>query len=262
MDVLSFCIIVLVGLGVGILAGAFGIGGGGIIVPLLHLVFGLPMINATSTSLLTIAPTAISGSIKHLRQKTAKLKVGILMGISGAVAAVGSSLLSVYLPSIVITLLTVIVIVFSVAMMLRNMYLQKSQELDNNPAAATPKNKSLFLSIIIGLIGGTIAGMVGVGGGFIIVPFGIAYLGFSMKEASGTSLISIAIIALPGLITHAFLGHIWWIHGLAVIIGTIPGAQLGAWLISILPERQMRLAYCILLLLCGFLLLIEPLYAS
>jgi uncharacterized membrane protein YfcA len=256
MDVAAFCIVVACGFGVGALAGAFGIGGGGMIVPLLHLAFGLPMLNATSTSLLTIAPTAISGSYKHLRQKTADLKVGLIMGVTGAAAAVVSSLYSAYLPELAIIILTGCVILFSVAMMFKEII--KPAKAAPSPQTSTAKN-SVILPIIIGLIAGGIAGLVGVGGGFIIVPFGIAYLGFSMKQAAGTSLISISIISLPGIITHAVLGHIWWLYGLAVVIGTIPGAQLGAWLIAHLPERPMRIAFAILLLLCAALLLIEPL---
>jgi uncharacterized membrane protein YfcA len=121
--------------------------------------------------------------------------------------------------------------------------------------------RSLVLPAVIGVIAGGIAGLVGVGGGFIIVPFCVTYLGYSLKKAAGTSLVSIAVIALPGIVAHALLGHIWWFYGLAVIVGTIPGAQLGAWLIARLPERPMRFAFAALLTCIGLVMFLQEFLA-
>ncbi|MDR1421663.1 MAG: sulfite exporter TauE/SafE family protein [Coriobacteriales bacterium] len=269
MGLLDFIIVTVCGFGIGAFSGMFGIGGGGLIVPLLHMAFGLPIIAATSTSLLTIAPTGISGSIKHIRQKTASLKTGLLIGGSGAFASVGGSLAADSLPEYLIVVLTVAVILFSVGMMLWAQIKGGDSDTTANPEERLSRNAtslekhqqnkliSLALPLCIGLIAGGIAGIVGVGGGFIIVPFCVVYLGFSMKKAAGTSLIAIAIIAVPGIVTHALADHIWWLYGLAIIIGTIPGAQLGAWLIARLPERPMRFAFAGLLLIVGAMMLLQ-----
>ncbi|MDR2672603.1 MAG: sulfite exporter TauE/SafE family protein [Coriobacteriales bacterium] len=270
MTVESFIIVAVCGLGVGVLSGMFGIGGGGMIVPLLNVAFGLPVLGATSTSLLTIALTGLSGAIKHLQQKTAQLKIGLVMGGFGALAAVVSSLYAERLPELAVVLLTVTVILFSVGSMVRSLIGGQKRAANSKgfapasaparqaaPAQAAMRQErtSLVPPLLIGLTGGAIAGVVGVGGGFIIVPFCVSYLGFSLREAAGTSLIAITVIAVPGIITHALLGHIWWLFGLALVVGTIPGAQLGAWLIARLPERPMRFAFCGLLTLMGALML-------
>ena len=286
MEILDFITVTICGFGIGILSGMFGIGGGGLIVPLLHMAFGLPMLAATSTSLLTIAPTGISGSIKHLRQKTASLKEGLVMGGFGAIASVISSSFAGDLPEYSVVLITVAVILFSTGMMVRTM--RKDKELEKTEAAAADKRDSADLTeasiesqgeaplqeskttppgrgglvqwlprMVIGLIAGGIAGIAGVGGGFIIVPFCVAYMGFSLKQAAGTSLISIALIAIPGIITHAALGHIWWLYGLAIMIGTIPGALVGAELINKLPERPSRYAFLVFLTTIGLMMLVQ-----
>ena len=268
MEILDFIIVTICGFGIGVLSGMFGIGGGGMIVPLLHMAFGLPMLAAASTSLLTIAPTGISGSIKHIRQKTVSLKAALVIGGFGAIASVCSSLVSGSLPEAAVVLITVTVILFSVGMMVRTILKDKKnsgEELDQQGSQAqttSEKNKdtTFVLPMIIGLIAGGIAGIVGVGGGFIIVPFCVAYLGFSLKKAAGTSLGAIAIIAIPGIISHALLGHIWWLHGLAIIIGTVPGALIGAWLIARLPERPMRLAFAVLLAIIGVMMLVQEFF--
>lgn len=81
---------------------------------------------------------------------------------------------------------------------------------------------------MIGLIAGFASGYVGVGGGFIMVPLMTAWLGIPMKRTSGTSLIAIIILAIPGVIQQAFLGHIDYLAGIMLCVGAIPGAVLGA----------------------------------
>ncbi|MDR3137151.1 MAG: sulfite exporter TauE/SafE family protein [Coriobacteriales bacterium] len=259
MTLLSFALVVVCGFGVGMLSGMFGIGGGGMVVPLLNVAFGLPVLNATATSLLTIALTGISGSFKHLRQKTARLKTGLTIGGFGALASVVSSLCAGTMPDLAMVLLTIAVILFSVGMMLWTLLCGRMSPSGSERLLQPTQTKDFLATLAIALIGGAIAGLVGVGGGFIIVPFCVSYLGFSLKEAAGTSLIAITVIAIPGIIVHALLGHIAWFYGLAVIVGTIPGAQLGAWLIARLPERQMRFAFCGVLTLMGLLMLSKQL---
>jgi len=296
MEAIDFIFVIICGAGIGTLSGMFGIGGGGMTVPLLFIVFDLPIVTATSTSLLTIAPTGISGAFRHFRQKTASLKTGLLIGGFGAIASVGGSFLSDILPSYVTIALTGVVILFSVAMMLRTLFKDRTlgtreakvkEEAVEKKDAATLRVTAaiedatadivvgkadakveekrgedsipLVYSLVIGLIAGLIAGVVGVGGGFIIVPFCVAYLGFSLKRAAGTSLVAISLIAIPGIVAHAWLGHIAWLYGVALMIGAIPGAQLGSWLIARLPERPMRFAFAGLLTCIGALMLIQEL---
>jgi uncharacterized membrane protein YfcA len=129
--------------------------------------------------------------------------------------------------------------------------------LPDDPVSSTDNKFKWLPALAIGLVAGLIAGIVGVGGGFIIVPFCVAYLGFTMKEAAGTSLIAIVFIALPGIISHALLGHIWWLYGVALIVGTIPGAQLGGYLATRLPERALRVGFVCLLIVAGTMLLYQ-----
>ena len=84
MDVVSIVIAVLVGVGIGVLSGMLGIGGGTVMVPVFKLGFGMTAIGSTATSLFAIIPTAISGSITHVRQKTCIPKLGVLAGVGGA----------------------------------------------------------------------------------------------------------------------------------------------------------------------------------
>jgi uncharacterized membrane protein YfcA len=183
-----------------------------------------------------------------------------------------SAYLSDRLPDIVILIAAVCVILYSASSVIRSALkgsvAKKDSASDVRLTDATvpdahPADTSrvrLPVLICLGLFAGLVAGVVGVGGGFIIVPIGIAYLGYSFKKASGTSLLAIAFIAVPGIITHALLGHIWYLYGIALMVGSIPGANLGARLITRIPERAARFAFGGLLIFSGTLLVINRVF--
>jgi uncharacterized membrane protein YfcA len=100
---------------------------------------------------------------------------------------------------------------------------------------------------------------VGVGGGFIMVPLMMSILHVPMKLTSGTSLIAVMILAVPGTVTQALLGNINWIAGIAVACGSIPGATLGAKLIPKVPERQLRFLFAGFLVVAAVLLVVNQL---
>ena len=110
---------------------------------------------------------------------------------------------------------------------------------------------------LIGVVAGFMSGYVGVGGGFIMVPLFVSMLGIPMRLASGTSLTAVCILAIPGVIEQAVLGNIDYMVGVAMMIGSIPGAIVGANLVKRVPERALRLAFALFLLLMAVLLVVN-----
>ena len=106
----------------------------------------------------------------------------------------------------------------------------------------------------IGVVAGFMSGYVGVGGGFIMVPLFVSMLGIPMRLASGTSLTAVCILAIPGVIEQAVLGNIDYMVGVAMMVGSIPGAIVGANLVKRVPERALRFAFALFLLLMAVLL--------
>ena len=115
--------------------------------------------------------------------------------------------------------------------------------------------KNLPVAIGIGLTAGLASGYVGVGGGFLMVPLFISVLGVMMRKASGTSLVAIMILAIPGVVYQGMLGNIDYLAGIAMAAGSIPGAVIGANLIRRVPERQLRIAFGVFLLISAVVLL-------
>lgn len=122
------------------------------------------------------------------------------------------------------------------------------------PAVPSLSRKQLLTGFAIGLAAGLASGYVGVGGGFIMVPLMLSLIGIPMRLASGTSLIGVMILAVPGVIEQGLLGNIEYLAGIAVVIGSIPGAVLGARLVSVVPERALRIVFGCFLLVAAVLL--------
>lgn len=117
--------------------------------------------------------------------------------------------------------------------------------------------KQLLQGAAIGLVAGLASGYVGVGGGFIMVPLMLSIIGIPMRKASGTSLIAVMILAIPGVIEQGVIGNINYLAGIAIVIGTIPGAVIGARLVTKVPERTLRLLFGCFLIVAAVMLVLN-----
>ncbi len=278
----TFIATALVGIVVGIFSGLLGIGGGTLMVPIFRLGFGLSAFVSTATSLFTIIPTSLVGFVTHIKNKTCIPKIGITAGLAGAC----TSPIGVYLnnasPAWMVMLAAAIIIGYSSYNMFKKalripkvqaaeggkalgMDVQKAAEAaaatqDDGPDFTFTK-KSFAQAVGIGLTAGLASGYVGVGGGFLMVPMFISLLGIMMRYASGTSLVAIMILAIPGVIEQGMLGNIDYLAGIAMAVGSIPGAVIGANLIRRIPERQLRFVFGTFLVLSAIVLLVNEFMA-
>ena len=271
MDVFAaFIAPALAGVFVGVMSGLLGVGGGTIMVPIFRLAFGMSPLASTATSLFAIIPTSISGVVAHTRAKTCVPKLGLALGVGGAVMSpVGGGRASVS-PGWLVICVAAVVIGFSAFKMFKKAVkcapAPRAGRAGGNVQAASAKavpdqpvlsRKQYLQGACIGLIAGLASGYVGVGGGFIMVPLMLAVLGIPMSLASGTSLIAIMILAIPGVIEQGLLGNIEYLAGIAIVVGSIPGALVGARLVRMVPERQLRFIFGGFLLVAAVMLMLN-----
>ncbi len=293
MEIGALIAAVAVGLIVGVLSGLLGIGGGTMMVPVFRLGFGLEAIQATATSLFTIIPTSLSGCVTHVRNKTCIVPIGVAAGLGGALTSPVGVWLASMSPAWLIMLAAALIIGYSAFNMLRKAFKKPkaapAQAAGMRPELSTPaakgevaahgaqaaemapvaahaessafavERKHLFIGVAIGLTAGLASGYVGVGGGFIMVPMFLSLLSLPMKKTSGTSLIAVTILAIPGVIEQAMLGHIDFVAGIAMAVGSIPGAVLGAQLMKRVPERALRIFFGVFLLIMAVVLVVNEL---
>lgn len=271
MDVFAaFIAPALAGVFVGVMSGLLGVGGGTIMVPIFRLAFGMSPLASTATSLFAIIPTSISGVVAHARAKTCVPKLGLALGVGGAVMSPMGVWLASVSPGWLVICVAAIVIGFSAFKMFKKAVkcapAPRAGRVGGNVQAASAKavpdqpvlsRKQYLQGACIGLIAGLASGYVGVGGGFIMVPLMLAVLDIPMSLASGTSLIAIMILAIPGVIEQGLLGNIEYLAGIAIVVGSIPGALVGARLVRVVPERQLRFIFGGFLLVAAVMLMLN-----
>ena len=271
MDVFAaFIAPALAGVFVGVMSGLLGVGGGTIMVPIFRLAFGMSPLASTATSLFAIIPTSISGAVAHTRAKTCVPKLGLALGAGGAVMSPMGVWLASVSPGWLVICVAAIVIGFSAFKMFKKAVkcapTPRAGRAGGNAQDASAKavpdqpvlsRKQYLQGACIGLIAGLASGYVGVGGGFIMVPLMLAVLDIPMSLASGTSLIAIMILAIPGVIEQGLLGNIEYLAGIAIVVGSIPGALVGARLVLVVPERQLRFIFGGFLLVAAVMLMLN-----
>lgn len=261
---------VAIGFVSGVLSGMFGIGGGIVTTPAIRLLLGAPALVAVGTPLVAIIPSAVTGALSFKRQGLADVRSGLVMGLFGSLTAVaGAGLTRVVGGPIVLVATAALILYVAVDMVVRALRdraePQSAEEADaallaegtlseadsrptGDPGLPPPPLPRLMG---VGIVTGFYSGFLGLGGGFVLVPLLNRWLHLPLKRAIGTSLVAIAVLSVPGAITHAALGNVDWAIALGLVIGVIPGAALGARIAIGSSDRFLRLGFAALLAVTG-----------
>ncbi|HET6352204.1 MAG TPA: sulfite exporter TauE/SafE family protein [Coriobacteriia bacterium] len=246
-----------IGLISGVLSGAFGIGGGIVTTPAIRLLMHAPALIAVGTPLPVIIPSAITGAASYVRKGLAHPRAGIVLGVSGAVTSVLGAMAASKVGGPVVLVGTAVLILYAGGDMLMQVFkppvAQVARAVDSATAAgASPARASIelptFKLVVIGVIAGFYSGFFGLGGGFIVVPMLTRWVRMPLKAAIGTSLVTVAVLAVPGTITHALLGNIDWSIAAGLALGVVPGAAIGARITLGAKDRAIRIGFATLLL--------------
>jgi uncharacterized protein len=236
-----------IGFASGVLAGLFGVGGGIVMTPGVQVLLGAPAIVALATPLPAIFPTALAGALTYRRRGELDTRAAAWLAGPGLVGAVGGAWLTEWVDASLLLLATAILLGWQAVRILRQT--RRSPEPPSTEASPA-------LLALAGTVAGFVSGLLGIGGGLVIVPFLAGWLGMPLKRALGTSLLAIVALVVPGTIVHAALGHIDVGIFVALTVGAVPGARLGAGLALGARERTLRLA------VGSFLLVIAVAYAA
>ncbi|ALI56948.1 sulfite exporter TauE/SafE family protein [Celeribacter marinus] len=279
---------VLLGLGglVGILSGMFGVGGGFLITPLLFFV-GIPPAVAVATSANQIVASSVSAVLAHLKRKTVDLRMGMVLLIGGLVgSAIGMQIFNILKAmgqvDLLVTLCYVVFLGIIGALMLvesvRALNRAKGRPtarkertkhtwVHNLPLKMKFRTSGLYISIIpplgVGVLVGMLAAIMGVGGGFIMVPAMIYLIGMPTKVVIGTSLFQIIFVTAFTTMLHAVTNQTVDIMlAMLLLVGGVVGAQFGTQIGLRLKAEQLRILLALLVLaVClklGIDLLITP----
>lgn len=238
MDPVYLGVLTVIGLVGGFMAGFLGISGGVVMIPLLLYGAQLPMKLATGISMAQAFAATISGVVIHRQNRTVDARLGIVLGLAGMLGALLGSLASAALDGRTLLAVYVLLVVVSIALLLR-------------PTLEQGKDRSpdLRRALPVGLGVGILAGMLGVGGGFILIPLMTSFLRVPIRVAVGTSLLSVLLITLSGLTGKVATGLFDLQIAAFVVLGSIVGAQAGGRVNARVSGRVIRAAL-ILLMVC------------
>jgi uncharacterized membrane protein YfcA len=242
----------LLGLATGVLSALFGVGGAIVSNPGLRALGAAPLV-AVGTTLPSILPGAISGTLRYRREGLIDWRLIVPAAAAGLLAVVGGALLSHAVPGEGHLLLLLIAVLLAFTAWRTASAPASTAEAGmpgSNPgtvAPVEPPAPSHWAAAAIGLVAGLLSGLLGIGGGVIMVPAFTELLHLPLKSAIATSLVCVGIFGVPATITHALLGDIDWRLAVLLTIGVIPGARIGASLTIRTAERRLRLAIGIFL---------------
>ena len=243
---------ITIGTVIGFFSGIFGIGGSLITTPILKTIFSLPDLIALATPLPVVIPTAIAGTFGYMKKGVINKKVGFYSIIGGLPATIIGSYLTKFIAGKWLMILTGFFLLFVAVRMLYGKRLQNS-ELSKRISIPT-------FSMITGFVAGIFSGLLAVGGGIILIPAYVLFLGLSMQEAASTSLLCIAFFGIPGTVVHSYLGHIDWNIAISLSIGVIPASYLGSKVGLAAKSKQLQLIFCIMLITFGVYFILKQLF--
>ncbi len=279
-------LIFILSLVVGVLSGLFGVGGGFLMTPFL-IFLGIPPAYAVPNEANNILGTSISGSTTHYLKGTLDYKMGLMIVVGGAVGTILGIITFSYFKDIgKINIVISLAYMYILAIIGTIMLVQGVSEIDRARRKVTVKKKlhshywihglpfrmrfkksklyeSIFTPIIIGLLVGYLAAIMGIGGAFILVPAMIYIIGMPTKLIPGTSLFVTIFVSAIVTVLHAFhYGSIDLMLVMVLILGSILGVQIGQKVGEKFDSSQFKTILAILLLLVGIAIAYDAFFAE
>ncbi|MDA8319681.1 MAG: sulfite exporter TauE/SafE family protein [Actinomycetota bacterium] len=236
-------VIVLAGLGVGVSMGLFGVGGSSVATPLLALL-GAPGLIAVASPLPATIPSAALGAVPYLRSREARTRAAAWSVLGGIPGTVAGALLSRLAGGPVLLVLSGVVLIVIGARVVRPIGESTRQE-------GTRRRQNRLLLAASAAAVGVFTGLLANGGAFLLVPLYLLVFGLRMRQAVGTSLLVITVLAIPTLVTHWALGHIDWMLAGEFAAGLIPGAVAGSLLAHKINGPAIRRSFGVFLMVFG-----------
>lgn len=268
---LPFNIFAILGMGgvVGLLSGLFGVGGGFLLTPLL-MMSGVPPAVAVASDTNQIVAASASGTLAHSRHGNVDFKLGFIILVGGLIGgSYGTELVKILrglgsFEFVVKIAYVIMLFVVGIFMFFESIYtLKKKPGVESRPGTRNFMKKlplqlyfevsdiqcSLVALLLLGFLIGIMAAIMGVGGGFIMLPVMIYVIGMHTLKAVGTSIFTVVFTAINVTIAQSILnGTVDLVLAMLLLIGSSVGAQFGVKIGKKLKGEQLRIVFSLVVL--------------
>ena len=260
MPIIDLVILLGTGIGIGFISGLLGIGGGIIMIPVQYWIYtsggmspDIAIKLSFATSLAVVLPTAASGVLRHQQLGNINWKAAIYMGIFTAISSFIGASITAHVPGFALKIAFGAV---AILVAIRMFTVKVSEE-----ERPVKENRWLWFGIACGI--GLVSGMVGIGGGIFVVPALVLVLGFRTRIAAATSLAMVIFTSVGGIAGYIVnglnvaglpehtVGYFYWPAWVALAIGSIGTAQIGATVAHKVPTRLLNFMLVLLLVYIG-----------
>lgn len=253
---LQFICLFVLGMAGGSLSGLLGIGGGIIMLPLLMTVpqltgFSIALRTAVGITMLQSLTGSLSGILIHKRHRALDLPLVLALGGSGALGALGGAVFSRVMSE------RLIAVLFA-SMAMTSLWLLLLPEPDHQEVPQTPRGR-YAIAVLLGGSVGFLAGIIGQGGAFIILPLMIHVLKVPVRTAIGTTTGGAFLSALAGFLGKWGTGQVPFFWGIAVSLGALLGGQIGGVLSHRLETRTLQRILLIVVAISALRILVQAL---
>ncbi|MFI5249356.1 MAG: sulfite exporter TauE/SafE family protein [Gemmatimonadales bacterium] len=252
MTVLGHGLALVVGLSLGLLGG----GGSVLTVPIFVYVMGFEAKQSIAMSLIVVGAASLVGAVRHWHAGRVDLRVAISFGLVAMASSYGGARLAKFVSGPTQLVLLAIVVCAAAISMARSARPDPIGPAADDPVAAVRAPSALqLMPVAIGV--GLLTGLVGVGGGFLIVPALVLLGRVPIKLAIGTSLLVIAMNCAAGIV--GYLGHVtipWEIVAVFTAVA-ISGLFAGSHLVGFVSPASLRRGFAVLLMCVGTFVLLQ-----
>ncbi len=241
MQLLGYTLAALVGLSLGLMGG----GGSILTVPIFVYVLGFDPKLSIAMSLPVVGGTSLVGAIGHWKAGNVNLKTAALFGLIAMVGAFAGARLAILLSG------TVQLVLLAIVMLAASVSMWRSARRDRGLSPPAERAMSPGLLVPVALAVGLLTGVVGIGGGFLVVPALVLLAHVPMKQAIGTSLLVIAMNSLSGF--AGYIGQVAVPWGFVATFTAIAAAGIiaGTYFVRFVSQRALKQGFAVFLLLMG-----------
>jgi len=254
----------------GLLAGGFGallgLGGGVIVIPVLTILFGLPIHTAIGVSLVGVIATSTGAAVVYVREGKANIKLGMTLELGTTVGAVAGAVVAGFVSARVLYFLFAGMVVYNAYTIYRRE--DKASNREEDAAAEDDKMtankevsgytvKNIPLGVFLSSLAGVMSGLLGVGGGLIKIPVMYLLMGVPLKAAAATSNFMIGVTASASAFIYYLNGNIDAVAAVPVALGVFGGAAVGARINERISTRSLKKVFVFVFIYIAIQMLIK-----